>query len=378
MIDVTLLNQTDDLLALEAEWDALVAAGDEDNPFRSWLWASTWWKHYGAGRELALLTARDGDQLLGLAPLFVDIERGWGSPRVLRFLGSSDGTCSEYLGLLVRQSCEQAVVPALLDFLYDQWRDGWDRLQLTDIPVESPQVEVLRHSIRQRRLVAAERPGTSNYIADLPASWDDYLATLSSRRRTKLRRILRDFEEQADIEMLCVEQEADLATAWSDVKRAHALHWQALGMEGCFASPQFDAFHTEMVERLFQQDKLLLGVIRHQGQPVAGCYAPTHAGVAYEYQRGHDPAWIKQQPGHALQIFLFREGIGGRLRRWDFLRGNYSHKQIWSNGQRSTVEFELASSRFVPQAMFRMSQGQRMMRRQLGAWRRRLQSAAAP
>jgi len=39
---VTRFDNLDDLSRLAADWDRLAAG----NPFRSWAWQSTWWRHY--------------------------------------------------------------------------------------------------------------------------------------------------------------------------------------------------------------------------------------------------------------------------------------------------------------------------------------------
>ena len=75
MTDLTLDVVVDDagLADLRGVWADLSAADPDPNVFLTWPWATTWWRHFGAGhddRELHIVVVRDGATVVGLAPLF--------------------------------------------------------------------------------------------------------------------------------------------------------------------------------------------------------------------------------------------------------------------------------------------------------------------
>lgn len=168
-MDISVLERDEQWADLEAAWDELVAASTEDNPFRRWLWNWTWWKHYGQGRRLAILVARENGVLIGLAPFFLQDRASRPIGRTLRLLGSTD-VCSEYLGLIVRRSTETRVVPALLAFLFDQWRQTWDMLHWTDLPSDGAEVPLIEAFLQDRGLPFARRPDSRNLRVHLPAN----------------------------------------------------------------------------------------------------------------------------------------------------------------------------------------------------------------
>ena len=135
MLQVDLIDNVEQWDLLAGEWDTLVAAGDDDNPFR----CRAWWKHFGDGHSLRILTARDNNRLVGIAPLFIDVEHFPFRVRAIRFLGGTE-VCSEYLGLLIERGAEEGVVPALFDFLLNDLRREWDVIRWTDIPADSRQL----------------------------------------------------------------------------------------------------------------------------------------------------------------------------------------------------------------------------------------------
>ena len=84
---VRLITTATDLEPLQAVWNRLA----DGNPFRSFDWLTSWWKHYGSmmGRELFVLevTGADG-QTIGIAPWYIEHSTTQGN--VVRFLADGE------------------------------------------------------------------------------------------------------------------------------------------------------------------------------------------------------------------------------------------------------------------------------------------------
>ena len=101
------VSRLDSLDAL-AQWAAAWNRSSEDVPFRSYEWASCWWRHYApAHGELFVLAVQDAQQkLVGLAPWYRSRSAGWG--QTLQLLGSGE-VCSDYLSLICREQDARGV-----------------------------------------------------------------------------------------------------------------------------------------------------------------------------------------------------------------------------------------------------------------------------
>jgi len=252
MYQVEILDSVEQWDALDGEWDALVAASDDDNPFRRFAWVRAWWKHYGNGRSLRMIAVRNGCQLVGIAPLFLEVEQAPFPVRSIRFLGGTD-VCSEYLGLLILRGEETSVLPAILDVLLHDMSDEWDVIRWTDIPAAGEQLAVLHNTLESRGIFHTQTAGVNNWVVEFPDSWTAYVDSLSSSRRTKLRRIRREFDDRNDIKFEFAEDAAQFERCWDDLRILHNLHWSQAGQAGRFADPQFDAFHTELARDYFSR-----------------------------------------------------------------------------------------------------------------------------
>ena len=138
------------MCALAGEWAALC---DRSNAtvFQRPEWLIPWWEHSGSGR-LTLVVFRSGDDLVGLAPLFL---HEWQGRRQVTLVGNG---VSDYLDVIGAPECASAAI----DFL-DEQREEWDLCDWQDLPATSPLIAAaeasrLQHSIC--RLPAMHGNGT--------------------------------------------------------------------------------------------------------------------------------------------------------------------------------------------------------------------------
>src|SRR5574342_480373 len=100
-------------------WNALVVESIADTPFSRHEYLSEWWKTLGGGEwkqaELVLVSATENDQLVGIAPLFIE---EWEGCQALMLVGSIE--ISDYLDLIVREADLPRFLSGLLDFLDSQ------------------------------------------------------------------------------------------------------------------------------------------------------------------------------------------------------------------------------------------------------------------
>jgi hypothetical protein len=61
----------DELLSLGSRWNTLHSRSYANDVTLSWEWVSTWWRVFGDGRSLSLLTAWEADDLVEIAPFAI-------------------------------------------------------------------------------------------------------------------------------------------------------------------------------------------------------------------------------------------------------------------------------------------------------------------
>src|SRR5512138_3758665 len=133
----------------ETTWNALVEASIIDTPFSRHEYLSEWWKTLGGGEwkdaQLTLISARENDQLIGIAPLFI---ADYDGQRALMLVGSIE--ISDYLDLIVRADDQARFLSGLLDFLGSSVAEEWSALDWYNLPDSSPTLAALKEESDKR------------------------------------------------------------------------------------------------------------------------------------------------------------------------------------------------------------------------------------
>lgn len=325
------------LQELAGEWEALLARSDQDEPTVSPPWVLAWWRAFGqdGGRRLRVVAVRRGARLAGVAPLVSRVawKRQTLPSRRLELAGSgepeADEIASDYIGVVAERGLEQAVADAVARAIAGGELGAWDELLLPRMNLDGPMVPILASSLECLGRICFEVTGGSPYIP-LPATWDEYLARLSSSSRRRVRQSLRAFDAWTGghAKLRIARTRAELEEGACILRDLHALRWREAGERGAFASPKFAAFHAEVMPELLSRDALELIWLCVRGEPVAALYNIVWNGKVHFYQSGRRtdvPSNLR--PGLVIHALAIRRAIELGRTEYDFLNGTSRYKQ---------------------------------------------------
>ena len=211
---------------IRARWDDL--ATRTSNPYCAPAWMLAWWRHVAPrGARLRVHVVFDGEELVGLAPFFVD--RGSGGLERYRLLAA--GT-SAPLDILARPGMEDAVAAETA-----RWLGGAepapDVIMFEGLRGGSPWPSLLRAHWPSRR-----RPAVTPLFSQ-PAPFVEltgrthaqWLSTKSSDFRRKLRREREAFDARG-VTMRLTRSAEDLARDLGEFARLHHGRWRQRGGSG--------------------------------------------------------------------------------------------------------------------------------------------------
>ena len=203
----------------------------------------------------------------------------------------------------------------------------WDVIVLSGVANEARNVGQLadafaRRGHNVRRAVVDVCP----YL-DLPATWDDYLATLSSSRRQLIRRKERKLQrEHAGVVTDYAPDRVD--DGWARLRALHEDRWDGGGALG---APLVDGLLRGFLTDLAARGELWLTTFDLDGAPAAAWCGFAWRDTVYFYQSGRDPKWDRESVGSVLMGSMIRRAIQRGYKRFDFLRGADAYKETWTS-----------------------------------------------
>jgi CelD/BcsL family acetyltransferase involved in cellulose biosynthesis len=320
---------------LSEEWDALVVAAA--TPMAAPAWALAWLRHLAPqDAQARVIAVRDGDALVGLAPLFVHSDGGatayatLGERFLWRVLPLADPARSwEIAQAIWTKLLSLDPAPDILRFRSASsggWYGPWH----------------LAHMATPGRRAPIVRKGDLSPcpFIEFDGTFEQWFAGRSANFRSEMRRLRRRFAEAGGTIRTSAPAtyEQDLAT----YIRLHMSRWD--GRESGWAA--FADFLPKMlleVVRALPEQRVRLYVAELDGGPI-GAQLFTSAGPVLAYHNGGwDERHSRLKPGLLGVCHALEQALAEGQRRLDFGPGDYSYKLRFANGDdpvlRSTLFF---------------------------------------
>ena len=299
--------------SLAPEWQRLWQRATAATPFQSPEWLLSWWECFGNSR-LVIATAREGDELIAILPLYFLEAAG---RRMLLPFGIS---LSDYIDALV-DPAPRSLVNQLLASLVGI--PDWDELYIPDL---QPSAALLTADCPD--LLEERADGESCPVLSLPSSVEGLRGAVPRKTLRDLRQARRRAAEMGEVTVA----HANAATLHQFIHeffRLHELRWQRLKGHGVCFDPIVREFHLGAARRMLDAGMLRLYLLRLGNTPLAAYYGFTARGTAYAYLSGFDPDYGELSPGAQVVRHAIEEAIREGAREFHFLRGGEPYKFAW-------------------------------------------------
>jgi len=342
-------------------WNELLQSSSADSFFLRHEWMYSWWQSFGDDGELFLFSVTDAEgNLVAIAPLCIILRR---TPlqkrRILSFIGSGP-TCPDYLGFIIRKGHTLPALAEIISYIMRN-RDRWDEIAWESLSIENPDNEILFAECRHSGLLIHSVEAQA-YAIRLPESFDDYFASLSKSRRSKLRRERMALEGSYQAEFQEVFSTEQALQALDRLYELHKYRAGAMNRQDGFADPRIREFHRSFVAAHFAQGLVRIYTLSLSGTAQAILYVFVHNRHVYGYQSGINSDFYHISLGSAVILFAIEKAILSDWLYFDFLRGEEQYKLRFSNIRRPILHLHLYRDTFSG----RMRYGYVAMRHRLG------------
>ena len=343
-MDIEVITDTEAFGALREEWNELLSRSSTRHIFLTHEWQYTWWRHFGTGdANLLILLVRDQKRLVGIAPLRRGRMTIGGLP-VLRQISFLIGYEADYRDFLLEQGREWDVLEAILGYLKTDI-PGWQIVALRGIHGGSPTNELLPVIAQLQGLEWYGELGVGCPYVPLPASYEEFAASMSGGVRREYGRKLRAIEKQEGEISLAVKQGEQLTEGDFDgFLRLHQLSWQGRGGTKALRSDGVVRFHRDLLGALSATRAPTIAQLAVNGKVGAVIYGYVDDGVLYDYLPGHDPVFQRYSLGIQVILKAVEYGIAQGWRELDLMRGEESYKFTFTRNARRVHNHLVARS----------------------------------
>ena len=318
-MNVTLHNTPDSFDKLASSWTSLFTPTRSDQLFLSNTWQKSWWNNLSRG-ELAIITIEDQQEIIGIAPLFIEEHHNL---RTIRFIGCVDVV--DYLDFLIKPEKEEKFIQALFEFLLSDTTINWDTLDLCNIPANSPTIPALENLAPRYQLKVTNTIQEVCPVITLPKSYDDYLANINKKQRHELKRKRRKAEGSEEIDWFIARSEQEIKEYFPVFVD---LMTRSTPEKADFLKvPGHTEFFQEVSQTMASSGWMELMFLTINGEPIASGWQFAYQDRILLYNSGIDNSvYGHLSPGIVLLTYGIEDAINRGFNYYDFLRGDETYK----------------------------------------------------
>jgi CelD/BcsL family acetyltransferase involved in cellulose biosynthesis len=274
-------------------------------------WMQVWWHVFGAGNEMSIRTVRDGDKVIGIAPLMI-------KDRTACFIGGTD----------VCDYCDFVTVPGREKDFFNAWLDDLknrdiESLDLKHVRPDSTVLKSLSDIAEERGYAVATAKEDVSVEMDLPATFEEYLDLLDTKQRHEVRRKMRRLTEEGKIEYRFIDKGGALMLAMNTFFKMFVESRQD---KAVFLTEQMKSYFNLLADTMAGNGLLRLGVLELDSKPVAEIMCFDYNDCIYLYNSGYDPQYVSLSAGLLSKVFAIKDSIEQGKKRFDFLKGDETYK----------------------------------------------------
>jgi len=338
MMKIKVHRKFNELEAIRKEWNLLAASDSRDGFFRTAAWVIAWLKHIANTAEPFVITVRDSENtLIGLAPMCLIYFKDLGFKlKTLTFAGR-EVVSGDFLNLVTLPAYRPVVIQAVLDFIKGE-KNSWDMLQLGELISGGNLLSATEAwAIKNNLLLRQQELRICPYI-NLPSTFDDYLETLGKSFRSLIRRRKKDILIKNGCTIKVCEGFDEVNKGLNVSTKLHVARWQTMNQPGNLTRPGFQEFLHEICTDPQNGYQCKLYILGHKENEVGALLAFHFGESALYYQAGWDPdsSISRFSPGVVLMAYAIEDAISERLQYFEFLRGDETYKQKWTQTYRKT------------------------------------------
>jgi len=294
------------LRGAESAWRAAVDVDPTRTIHVSFPWVRAWWETYGAGRDLCVILAREGDRVVGVAPFMIETRRIGGLGVTVLGLIANDVSPRSDIVLVDR-------IPDALDaILRAALARRWVYCDLGLVPASFDVIRWCQGRLDGERLSVRWRHTHSTPMIGLEGTWAEYLSNRSGSFRRTLHRAARKVGRPRVVTF--PEDVDDFEEMVQKVLAISAETWSHRAGTSLAARPKDWDFFERLMREAHRDARLLVVFLGGYDAPMAFMILVGHHDVLYALKMGFRESFAAAEPGVNLVAECVQRAF--RLGRW--------------------------------------------------------------
>jgi CelD/BcsL family acetyltransferase involved in cellulose biosynthesis len=323
-LQIDLIDNFDDFLKVGQQWNSLLEKSRSNSPFLTHQWLNCWWKSYGSGRKLFVLSAKEDEEIVALAPLMIEKVTFRGLPiKKLCFMADGNSLLVDFILVQKKEEC----LKGILDFI-EKRQDLWDIISLENLSIDRDSFKILSGLLEKRQLLYGINPGLDSPYIDINTGWDNFF----SQRPKKFREVTRnkqnrlkkigqlEFEKHEKISPELLQTLFDIGSKCWKNKKKRAIS----------STKEKKSFFECLSYAASREGWLLIWLLKLNQKPIAYEYHLKYKDEVWGLRSEYDEDYKEAGPGTVLDRYIMEQIFNGAYKKYNLGWGADFYKLRWT------------------------------------------------
>ncbi len=332
-MNVKLIENTEDFLKLQGYWNDILKKSYANFPFLTFEWLSSWWKSFGAGKRLFVMTVNENNHepLHGIAPMMLVKSTGF---RIIEFIGTGR---SDFLDFIIKDKIDDTI-KAFFTFL-NEYTKRWDVIFLSDILLDGGSIERLRSAAKDAGWYCCSRLYCYSPYLPINNAWPEFLSSKSAHfqksvknaeklpqregMKFHIRQInAKELEPQIIQEIVAIEE-----NSWKFDTGVANIHGKSAQI-----------FFSDFLQNFAKKEWLNLWIGYLDDKPAVFIINFDYGEKIWFYNVTSHKEGRRYGLGFALLHHVIRNAFLREKAEYDFMRGMEPYKLRWTSSKRESFQ----------------------------------------
>lgn len=305
------------------------------------FWYLAWLDAFPAKR-IAVITAREGDRLVGVLPL----GRLRTDARGLYFTLVSPLARGDYQAPIIQPEYVPSALPAMLEAAlryYGHRGVYW----WPNVPTTEPSLDLLRSFFAGRGMPYVEQRETAPKLRIDGADFATVERGWSINHRTDVRRRRKRLAEQGPVSLWQPSTVAEAEPVLSEFFQVHDEKWLAQGYPGMFQQASNRVHFQSLLKRGWGRG-IHFSTVRYGDTDVSYHFGFLSGGWLQWYRPSYRSSYSGFSPSKIHVAMLIEEACRSKWKGMDFLLGAEPYKDLWANETAEVVSIHAGFHEWSP------------------------------
>lgn len=281
----------------------------------SFEWISIWWRHFQRkSRKLFIVTVEKNDSIIGIGPFMIEKNIFL---KQLKFIGSG---LTDFHEVLTLPREEELILSSILNFILNN--DYYDIINLEQISDNTRLYRILRKNRQFKKREMVKCP-----IANLNfSSWEEFGKELKRKFRKEWSRKLNKISRQGNLELT---KHSNNSIKLKDIKNIFSLHLESYKDGKKYNKLIQESIKNFIFELILKIKEIRIYSLVSDGELVSYLIGFLQNKVFYTWNAAFNKKFHSYSPGMLLRGLVIRDLIKNRIKKVNFMRGDYYFKNVW-------------------------------------------------